>query len=197
MSKFKVITTPIKGLLIIEPTVHSDKHGFFMNTDSKQDLLEIGVDVEFIQESTLKMARGVLKGLHFQREHTQGRLVSVASGAVLDVAVDLRPDSKTYGASWSEEISAENQRMLWIPEQFAHGFLSLEASTEIIIKSTDHDDSKSLTGIVWNDHIISINWQFERYDIDEKYLNVSDRDKNLPIFRSWNPKTLWNSEIDI
>lgn len=191
MPKFKVIETPIKGLLIIQPTTLSDKCGSRMEEYSKQDFLEIGIDVEFVQESNIKAARGVLRGLHFQRAQAQGILVHVISGAILDLAVDLRPGSRTYGASWTAMLSAENQRMLWIPEQFAHGYMTIESKTEIVLNCTNPDNPKSLTGIVWNDPIMSIDWEFERYDIDEKYLSISDRDKRLPIFRSWNPKTIW------
>lgn len=191
MSKLKVTKTPIEGLLIIEPTVHNDKRGFFMETYSKKDFQEIGIDVEFVQDNHSKSARGVLRGLHFQREHTQGKLVRVISGSVFDVAVDLRPNSKTYGASHSIELSEENKRMFWIPAQFAHGFMTLENDTELIYKCTDYCHLESETGIFWDDLILSIDWQFERYDIDEKYLNISDRDKKLPTFRSFNPKTLW------
>lgn len=191
MSKFKVIETEIKGLLIFEPIDSNDNDNFLAEADIKQDLLEQGIDVEFVQESTVKIPRGVLRGLHFQRKLSQGKLVRVTSGAILDVAVDLRPDSKTYGASASVEISAENQRMFWVPEQFANGFLTVESNTEIVFNCTNHENEKSLAGIKWNDPILCINWQFERFDIDEKYLNVSDRDKRLPIFRAWDPKTIW------
>ncbi len=191
MGKFIVTETPIEGLLVIEPNLIGDKRGFFMETYSKQDFAEIGIDYEFVQDNHSLSARGVLRGLHFQRENVQGKLVRVTSGAILDVAVDLRPDSETYGASHSVEISAENNRMFWIPPHFAHGFLTLEKDTEVIYKCTDYYNPQAEAGIMWNDHILAINWQFERYDIDEKYLNISAKDKKLPTFRSWNPKTLW------
>ena len=189
MSNFKIIETPIKGLLIIEPTVKVGQDSSFVEDCIKQHSTDM--DVEFIYERRLKLARGILRGMHFQREQTQGMLVRVTSGAILSVAVDLRPDSKNYGASWSVEITAENQRLLWIPEQFAHGFLTLEGGTEIIFNCTNEDNQKLVSGIAWNDAILSIDWEFERYDIDEKYLNVSDRDKRLPSFRSWIASTLW------
>lgn len=191
MSKFKIIKTPIDGLFIIEPTVYGDKRGFFMETYSKKDFQEIGLDVEFVQDNHSKSMRGVLRGLHFQREHSQGKLVRVISGAALDVAVDLRPNSRTYGASHSIELSAENKRMFWIPAQFAHGFMTLENDTEFVYKCTDYYNPESESGIFWDDPILCIDWEFERYNIDEKYLNVSDKDKNYPTFRSYNPKTLW------
>lgn len=197
MSKFKIIETPIRGLLIIEPTIQSDKRGFSMNTDSKQELIEIGIESEFVQENSFKVARGILKGLHFQREQTQGVLIRVEAGAILVVAVDLRPTSKTYGASWSVGLSADRERLLWIPEQFAHGFVTIENNTEIVFKCTDYDKPESVSGIIWDDPILCIDWQFDRYEIDEKYLRVSDRDKNLPAFRTWKPNEIWNREIEV
>ncbi len=191
MGKFNVIETPIKGLLVIEPAVLKDKRGFFMESYSKRDFQEIGIDVEFVQDNHSKSGRGVLRGMHFQREHTQGKLVRVTAGAVLDVAVDLRPGSYTYGASHAVELSAENQRMFWIPPQFAHGFLTLEKDTEFMYKCTDYYHPESDSGIMWNDQVLSIDWQFERYGIDEKYLNISDKDKKHPGFNQIDPKTLW------
>ncbi len=191
MSKFKVTETPIEGLIIIEPAVNHDKRGFFMETYSKADFEEIGIFEEFVQDNHSKSGRGVLRGLHFQREHTQGKLVRATAGAILDVAVDLRPGSRTYGAAHSIELSADNKRMFYIPPMFAHGFLTLENDTEVLYKCTDYYDPESEAGIIWNDQILCIDWQFERYNIDEKYLNLSPKDKKFPIFRHWNPQTLW------
>lgn len=191
MSKFKSIPTPIEGLIIIEPTVFGDSRGFFMETYSERDFEELGITEKFVQDNHSKSARGVLRGLHFQREHTQGKLVRVTAGAILDVAVDLRPESSTYGASFSVELSAENQRMFYIPPRFAHGFLTLEGNTEFLYKCTDYYHPESDGGIMWNDPILCIDWQFERYDIDEKRLNISDKDKKHPAFRQLNPKTIW------
>lgn len=191
MSKFKVITTPIEGLLVLEPTVFQDKRGFFLESYSRQDFLEIGIEDEFVQDNHSKSARGVLRGLHFQREHTQGKLVRVTSGAVLDVAVDMRPESRTYGAAYSVELNSENKRMFWIPPRFAHGFLTLENNTEMIYKCTDYYDPKSDAGVIWNDPVLCIDWQFERYHIDQKYLNISDKDKKLPAFHQWTPSQIW------
>lgn len=191
MSKFKAIPTPIEGLIVIEPTVFGDARGFFMESYSERDFAEIGIDDKFVQDNHSKSARGVLRGLHFQREHTQGKLVRVTAGGVLDVAVDLRPESRTYGASFSVELSAENKRMFYIPPRFAHGFLTLENNTEFLYKCTDYYHPESDGGIIWNDPILCIDWQFERYGIDQKYLNVSDKDKKHPAFRQLNPKEIW------
>ncbi len=189
--KFNVIKTPIEGLLIIEPTVYGDKRGFFMETYSQRDFEEIGITDVFVQDNHSKSARGVLRGLHFQRKNPQGKLVRVISGAILDVAVDLRPGSRTYGASHSVELSAENKRMFYIPPMFAHGFLTLENNTEMLYKCTEFYHPESEGGLMWNDTTVLINWQFERYDIDEKYLNISPRDKKLSSYGQLNPKTLW------
>lgn len=191
MGKFNVIKTPIEGLLVIEPTVFGDNRGFFMETYSERDFEEIGITEHFVQDNHSKSTRGVLRGLHFQTAHTQGKLVRVVAGSVLDVAVDMRPDSRTYGASHSIELSADNKRMFYIPPRFAHGFLTLENDTEFIYKCTDYYDPESDGGIMWNDQVLAINWQFERYGIDEKYLNISPKDKKLQGFNQIIPQTLW------
>lgn len=191
MSKFKAIPTPIEGLLVIEPTVFGDKRGFFLETYSERDFLEIGIDAHFVQDNHSKSGRGVLRGLHFQREHTQGKLVRVTAGSVLDVAVDLRPESRTYGASHAVELSADNHRMFYVPPRFAHGFLTLEDNTEFLYKCTDYYHPESDSGIMWNDQVLAIDWQFERYGIDEKHLNISDKDKKHQGFNQIIPSTLW------
>lgn len=191
MSKFKKLSTTIEGLILIEPTIYGDSRGFFMETYSERDFAELGIHDHFVQDNHSKSARGVLRGLHFQREHTQGKLVRVIAGAVLDMAVDLRPESRTYGASYSVELSAENGRMLYIPPRFAHGFLTLENDTEFVYKCTDYYHPESDAGVMWNDHVLHIDWQFERYDIDEKRLRISDKDRKYPAFGQLDPKTLW------
>lgn len=191
MSKFKIISTPINDLYVIEPTVFGDSRGFFMETYSERDFAEIGIDAHFVQDNHSKSTRGVLRGLHFQRQHTQGKLVRVISGAVLDVAVDLRPESRTYGASHSVELSAENKKMFYIPPRFAHGFLTLDNNTEFTYKCTDYYHPESDSGIMWNDQVLNIDWQFERYGIDEKYLNISDKDKKHQGFNQIIPQNLW------
>lgn len=191
MAKFKAIANQIEGLLVIEPTVFGDSRGFFMETYSEQDFAELGLTERFVQDNHSKSGRGVLRGLHFQRAHTQGKLVRVISGAVLDVAVDLRPGSRTYGAGFSVELSAQNKRMLYIPPRFAHGFLTLEDNTEFVYKCTDYYDPQSDGGVMWNDPVLCIDWQFDRYDIDQKRLNISDKDKKHPAFEQLDPKNLW------
>lgn len=191
MGKFKAIQTPIEGLLIIEPTVLGDARGFFQETYSERDFAGLGITEHFVQDNHSKSGRGVLRGMHFQREHTQGKLVRVVAGSVLDVAVDLRPDSRTYGASHAVELSAENKRMFYVPPRFAHGFLTLENNTEFVYKCTDYYDPESDGGIMWNDQVLNIDWRFEQYGIDQKYLNISEKDKKHPGFNQINPKELW------
>lgn len=191
MGKFRRIETPIDGLYVIEPTVFGDSRGFFMESYSQRDFTEIGITDTFVQDNHSKSGRGVLRGLHFQREHTQGKLVRVSAGAVLDVAVDLRPESQTYGTSYSVELSAENKRMFYIPPRFAHGFLTLENDTEFLYKCTDYYHPESDGGIMWNDRTLHIDWQFERYGIDESQLNISDKDKKHIGFNELDPKTIW------
>lgn len=191
MGKFKAIQTPIEGLLIIEPTVFGDARGFFLETYSERDFAELGITEHFVQDNHSKSGRGVLRGMHFQCEHTQGKLVRVIAGSVLDVAVDLRPESRTYGVSYAVELSAENKRMFYVPPRFAHGFLTLENNTEFVYKCTDYYDPESDGGIMWNDQVLNIDWRFEQYGIDQKYLNISEKDKKHPGFNQINPKNLW------
>ena len=137
MGKFKKIDTDIEGVYIIEPTVFGDNRGYFMETYSKPDFEEIGILNEFVQDNQSKSKKGVLRGLHFQKENTQAKLVRCIKGEVFDVAVDLRPDSKTYGKWTGVTISEENKRMFMIPRGFAHGFLVLSDEAEFCYKCDD------------------------------------------------------------
>ena len=125
MGKFNFIQTEIEGVWIIEPTVFGDERGYFMETFQAQEFAAVGIDRPFVQDNQSKSTRGVLRGLHFQKEHTQGKLVRVISGEVFDVAVDCRPNSKTFGKWVGVTLSAENKKQFYIPEGFAHGFLVL------------------------------------------------------------------------
>lgn len=191
MGKFKAIETPIEGLLVIEPTVFGDARGFFMETYAERDFLEIGIDAHFVQDNHSKSGKGVLRGLHFQRAHTQGKLVRAAAGAVYDAVVDLRPESPTYGRWFGAVLSAENKRMLYVPPRFAHGFLTLEKDTEFLYKCTDYYDPASDGGIMWNDPTIGIEWPFAEYGLDPTALNISDKDKKHPRITELNLENLW------
>ncbi|MCQ8212105.1 dTDP-4-dehydrorhamnose 3,5-epimerase [Cetobacterium somerae] len=177
MSKFKRVETGIKDLIVIEPTVFGDNRGFFMESYSKKDFLAIDIDVEFVQDNHSKSKKGVLRGLHFQTKHVQGKLVRVTAGAVLDVAVDLRKDSPTFGKHYLVELSADNKKMFYIPPGFAHGFLTLEDNTEFQYKCTDYYAPEFDSGVLWNDSDIAIDWNFEKYGLSADEILLSDKDK--------------------
>ena len=191
MGKFNRIATSIDGLYIIEPTVFGDQRGFFMETYSRRDFADIGIEEEFVQDNHSKSSKAVLRGLHFQREHTQGKLVRVAAGAVLDVAVDLRPGSPTYGKWEKVLLTAENKLMFYVPPRFAHGFLTLEDGTEFLYKCTDFYHPESDGGIPWNDLALGIDWELGKWGIRKDELNISAKDSAHPSFESIDPYTLW------
>ena len=173
MSKFKRVETGINDLIVIEPTVFGDNRGFFMESYSKKDFSEIGMDIEFVQDNHSKSKKGVLRGLHFQTQHVQGKLVRVTAGAVLDVAVDLRKDSPTFGKHYLVELSADNKKMFYIPPGFAHGFLTLEDNTEFQYKCTDYYAPEFDSGVLWNDSDIGIDWNFEKYGCATRFVMKS------------------------
>lgn len=177
MNKFKRVETGIKDLIVIEPTVFGDNRGFFMESYSKKDFSQIGLDVEFVQDNHSKSKKGVLRGLHFQTQYVQGKLVRVTAGSVLDVAVDLRKDSSTFGKHFLVELTAENKKMFYIPPGFAHGFLTLEDNTEFQYKCTDYYASEFDSGVLWNDSDIDIDWNFEKYGLSIDEILLSDKDK--------------------
>lgn len=177
MAKFNRVETGIKDLIVIEPTVFGDNRGFFMESYSRKDFAEIGMDIEFVQDNHSKSKKGVLRGLHFQTQHVQGKLVRVTAGAVLDVAVDLRKDSPTFGKYYLVELTAENKKMFYIPPGFAHGFLTLEDNTEFLYKCTDYYAPEFDSGILWNDSEVGIEWNFEQYGLSEDEILLSEKDK--------------------
>lgn len=177
MSKFKRVETGIKDLIVIEPIVFGDNRGFFMESYSKKDFSEIGMDIEFVQDNHSKSKKGVLRGLHFQTKHVQGKLVRVTAGSVLDVAVDLRKNSPTFGKYYLVELSADNKKMFYIPPGFAHGFLTLEDNTEFQYKCTDYYAPEFDSGVLWDDSDIEIDWNFEKYGLSAGEILLSDKDK--------------------
>lgn len=181
MSKFKRIDTPIKGLYIIEPTVFRDHRGFFMESWNKKEFVEIGLDADFVQDNHSRSKKGVLRGLHFQKKHPQGKLVRVIRGKVFDVAVDLRKGSPTFGKWYGIILSDENHLMFYIPEGFAHGFLVLSEEADFFYKCTDFYYPEYDAGIIWNEPDIGIKWPFEEYGIKEPIL--SEKDSKLPRLR--------------
>ena len=158
MSQIKVTKAPIEGLYVIEPTVHGDSRGYFMETYNYNDMKEHGLDMVFVQDNQSKSSKGVLRGLHYQINHPQGKLVRVIRGRVFDVAVDIRKNSSTYGNWFGVELSEENKKQFYISPGFAHGFLVLSDEAEFCYKCTDfyHPDDEG--GIAWNDPEIGIVW---------------------------------------
>ena len=158
MGKITVTPCDIEGLYVIEPTVFKDERGYFVETYNQNDMKEAGLDMVFVQDNQSMSTRGVLRGLHFQKQFPQGKLVRVVRGKVFDVAVDLRSDSKTYGKWFGVELSAENMKQFYIPEGFAHGFLVLSDEAEFCYKCTDFYHPGDEGGLAWNDPEIGIEW---------------------------------------
>lgn len=148
----------IEGLCVIEPTVHEDTRGYFMETYNQRDMEEAGLTMQFVQDNQSCSTKGVLRGLHFQKEYPQGKLVRVVKGTVFDVAVDLRSGSKTYGQWFGVELSEENKKQFYIAEGFAHGFLVLSDVAEFCYKCTDFYHPGDEGGLAWNDPEIGIVW---------------------------------------
>ena len=190
MGQITVTACPIEGLYIIEPTVHGDARGYFMEDYNLRDMQEAGLCMTFVQENQSMSTKGVLRGLHYQKEHPQGKLVRVIQGRVFDVAVDLRSGSKTYGQWYGVELSAENKKQFYISEGFAHGFLVLSDTAEFCYKCTDFYHPGDEGGLAWNDPSINIQWpqvlgsyngsaSAEGYTLnDGTPLNLSEKDQN-------------------
>jgi len=157
----KVIDTKIPEVKLLEPQVFGDERGFFMETFRDEWFKEYVADRTFVQENHSKSIKGVLRGLHYQTENTQGKLVRVVSGAVFDVAVDMRENSPTFGQWVGEILSAENKRQLWVPEGFAHGFYVLTDEAEFTYKCTDYYNPKAEHSLIWNDETVGIEWPLE------------------------------------
>ncbi len=180
MGKITVTPCDIEGLYVIEPTVFKDERGYFVETYNQNDMKEAGLDMVFVQDNQSMSTRGVLRGLHFQKQFPQGKLVRVVRGKVFDVAVDLRSDSKTYGKWFGVELSAENMKQFYIPEGFAHGFLVLSDEAEFCYKCTDFYHPGDEGGLAWNDPEIGVEWPLEeRVDLiisekDQKWKGLKD-----------------------
>jgi dTDP-4-dehydrorhamnose 3,5-epimerase len=153
-----VIETALSGVLILEPRVFGDARGFFMETWNAAAFAAAGLDLAFVQDNHSRSQKGVLRGLHFQNPGPQGKLVRVTNGAVFDVAVDLRASSPTFGQWVGVELSAANKRMFWVPEGFAHGFLTLEDDTDFLYKCTAPYAPASEFTLAWNDPAVGIEW---------------------------------------
>ena len=174
MGKIKVTKCDIEGLCVIEPTVFKDERGYFMETYNENDFKEAGLDMKFVQDNQSMSVRGVLRGLHFQKQYPQGKLVRVVRGKVFDVAVDLREGSPTYKKWYGVELSDENKKQFYIPEGFAHGFLVLSDEAEFVYKCTDFYHPGDEGGMMWNDPEVGIEWPLE----DGVELVISEKDMN-------------------
>lgn len=168
----------IEGLYLIQPEVRGDARGYFMETYNYNDFKTAGLDMVFVQDNQSSSTRGVLRGLHYQKEHTQGKLVRVLSGEVFDVAVDIRKNSKTYGQWYGVTLSAEKKNMFYVPEGFAHGFYVLSPTAEFSYKCTDFYDPSSEAGILWNDPTIGVEWPVPAGEVPL----LSEKDTKHPSF---------------
>ncbi len=158
----KAISTSIPDLLIIEPNVFGDERGFFFESFNRRKFLELtGKDVDFVQDNHSRSEKNVLRGLHYQIQHPQGKLVRVTQGIVLDIAVDIRKSSPTFGQHVALELSAKNKRMFWIPEGFAHGFVVLSETAEFLYKTTDYWFPEYERCLRWDDAALAIDWKLQ------------------------------------
>lgn len=181
----------ISGLCLIEPRVHGDSRGYFMETWSRRDMEEAGFDIDFVQDNQSSSSKGVLRGLHFQKQHPQTKLVRAIRGEVFDVVVDLRAGSSTYGKWHGELLSEENKKQFLVPKGFAHGFLVLSETAEFCYRCDDYYHPEDEGGVAWNDPEIGIVWpkmegrypgtaSWEGYTVDGAPLKLSDRDLKWP-----------------
>ncbi|MCL4109981.1 UNVERIFIED_CONTAM: hypothetical protein GTU68_038198 [Idotea baltica] len=173
----KFIPTVIPDVIVIEPKVFGDHRGFFMETWQRKTFAENGIDYDFVQDNHSKSSHGILRGLHYQMEQTQGKLVRVVEGAVFDVAVDMRRSSSTFGQWVGYELSADNKRMMWVPPGFAHGFYVKSESAEFVYKCTDYYAPEHEESLLWNDPALAIDWQL----VDGKAPILSDKDAIAPV----------------
>ncbi|EDK88904.1 dTDP-4-dehydrorhamnose 3,5-epimerase [Fusobacterium polymorphum ATCC 10953] len=182
----KKIETEIENLFIIEPQIFEDSRGCFFESYNYNTFKKIGIDNIFVQDNHSKSLKGVLRGLHFQKEdYSQAKLISVLKGGILDIVVDLRKNSKTFGKYFAMEINENNKKMLFIPKGFAHGFLTLEDGTEIFYKCDNFYNPQSEGGIIWNDRDLNIDWNFKKYNIDKNELIISEKDKKNISFKEY------------
>lgn len=189
MGQIQVTKCPIEGLYIIEPAIHGDDRGYFMETYNQKDMADAGLNMVFVQDNQSMSVKGVLRGLHFQKEFPQGKLVRVIQGRVYDVAVDLREGSATYGKWYGVELTAQNKKQFYISEGFAHGFLVLSETAEFCYKVTDFYHPGDEGGLAWNDPAIGITWPELQGDYpgsadasgytlaDSTKLNLSEKDQ--------------------
>ncbi len=176
MGKFTFCKTEIEGVIVIEPTVFGDNRGYFMETYQQEEFRAGGVDTVFVQDNQSKSRKGVLRGLHFQKNYPQGKLVRVINGEVFDVAVDLRKGSKTYGKWVGVILSAENKKQFYIPKGFAHGFLVLSEEAEFVYKCDELYHPEDEGGLAWDDSSVGIQWPIA----PDMEILLSEKDKVHP-----------------
>lgn len=174
-----VIDTEIADVKILEPRVFGDARGFFLESWNERVFAEAGLPTEFVQDNHSRSSRGVLRGLHYQLDNPQGKLVRVVSGAVYDVAVDIRRSSPTFGLSVGVELTAENKRMFWVPPGLAHGFVCLQDGTDFLYKCTQFYEPRHERSILWNDPDLDIDWH-----LDDIVPQLSAKDAAGTLFRN-------------
>ncbi len=184
MGKITVETCHIEGLKVVTPTVFGDNRGYFMETYNYNDYKEAGIDEVFVQDNQSSSRKGVLRGLHFQKEYPQGKLVRAVRGEVFDVAVDLRKDSPTFGQWYGVALSEENKKQFFIPKGFAHGFLVLSDYAEFAYKCTDFYHPNDEGGLIWNDAEIGIKWPIP----EGMELIFSEKDQKWPTLKEYTGK---------
>jgi dTDP-4-dehydrorhamnose 3,5-epimerase len=161
MDAFRKISTSLPGVVILEPRVFGDVRGFFLESYNEKAFAELGIDERFVQDNHSSSRRNVLRGLHYQIKQPQGKLVRAVEGEILDVAVDVRRSSPTFGGWEAVRLSGENKRMLWIPAGFAHGFRVLSATAQVLYKATDYYAPEHERTVAWNDSDLKIDWELE------------------------------------
>ncbi len=191
MGKFKRIDTKIEGVYVIEPTVFGDNRGYFMETYSTAEFEEIGITNNFVQDNQSKSRKGVLRGLHFQKENIQAKLVRCIKGEVFDVAVDLRPGSKTYGQWEGVVLSEENKKMFFVPKGFAHGFLVLTDEAEFTYKCDDLYNPAAEGGLKWDDPDVGIEWPLGDMKVED--LLTSEKDGKWPSLKELKETDLFSN----
>lgn len=180
MSRVKLTETGFEGLLVIETQRFGDSRGYFSETYNRRDLHQLGIDVQFVQDNQSRSSRGVMRGLHYQNApHAQTKLVRVLSGAILDVVVDLRKGSKTFGKTFQLEMSADNNYQILVPKGFAHGFVVLSDIADLLYKTDEYHHPESEGGILFNDPALNIDWR-----VPEKEMTISERDKKHPLLKN-------------
>jgi len=179
----KTIAAPLEGLVIVEPRVFGDNRGFFLETHHRRRYRELGIDRRFVQDNLSFSVKGTLRGLHFQVAKPQAKLVQALTGEIFDVAVDIRPDSATFGDWFGIRLSERNKRQLFIPEGFAHGFCVLSEKAHFSYKCSEYYDPQDEGGILWSDHDLAINWPIENPILSEK-------DSRFPLLADLNPADL-------